>query len=199
MYPIMSERRMEQQITGGRTLSVCRGDLTEEFVDAIVNAANERLAHGGGLAGAIVKKGGMEIQTESWALAPVPTGRAAATGGGRLPCRRVIHAVGPIWKEYEPQQADRLLASAVQQSLSVASKEGLLSIAIPAISSGIFGFPKDRCAKVMIDAVFDFFDQHGDSTLRDIRLCNFDEPTVACFERALRERLAPVTAESSSS
>lgn len=169
-------------------LAVCRGDLTREAVDAIVNAANERLAHGGGLAGAIVRAGGQEIQAESRTLAPVPTGGAVATSAGRLPCRRVIHAVGPVWASYSPEESDRLLASAVTRALSVASHEGLASIALPAISSGIFGFPKDRCADVMIEAILDYFAGHPASSLRDVRLCNFDEPTVTCFEAAMRRR-----------
>jgi putative ATPase len=183
----MSERRFEQEI-GGRMIAVCRGDLTRESVDAIVNAANEHLAHGGGLAGAIVRAGGIEIQAESRAFAPVPTGGAVATGAGRLPCRRVIHAVGPVWASYPPEESDRLLASAVTSALSLASEEGIASIALPAISSGIFGFPKDRCAEVMIEAVLDYFAGHPASSVRDVRFCNFDEPTVACFEAAWRRR-----------
>ena len=187
----MSERRFETGIAGGRVLVVCRGDLTAEAVDAIVNAANERLAHGGGLAGAIVRAGGEAIQRESRALAPVPTGGAVATGAGRLPCRRVVHAVGPVWARYEPEEADRLLASAVRSALGVASDEGLETIAVPAISSGVFGFPKDRCAGVMVDAVLAFFEARPDSTLREVRLCNFDEPTVALFDAAARSLPAP--------
>jgi putative ATPase len=165
--------------------------LTQEAVDAIVNAANEHLAHGGGLAGAIVRAGGHEIQVESRALAPVPTGGAVATGAGRLPCRRVIHAVGPVWASYSPEESDRLLASAVTSALALASEERLASIALPAISSGIFGFPKDRCADVMIEAILDYFTDHPGSSLRDVRLCNFDAPTVTCFESALRRRFGP--------
>lgn len=163
-------------------LLVCKGDLTRERVDAIVNAANEHLAHGGGLAGAIVRAGGEVIQRESDAVAPVPTGGAKATGAGALPCRRVIHAVGPIYSRYTPEEADRLLASATESALAVATAEGLESVALPAISSGIFGFPKERCARVMIATVVGFLEATPAAPLREVRLCNFDEPTVEVFE-----------------
>jgi len=186
----MSETRFQIQLLGGRTLRVVKGDLTKQVVDAIVNAANERLAHGGGLAGAIVRAGGDMIQKESRAVAPVSTGHAVATGAGSLPCRRVIHAVGPIWSRYTPDEADRLLSSAVKSSLAIAHAEGLESIALPAISSGIFGFPKDRCARLMFDAVEAFFADHADSTIKRVDLCNFDEPTVAIFDAEGRSRYA---------
>jgi putative ATPase len=184
----MSEVRYEARLAGGVTLRVKKGDLTAEAVDAIVNAANERLAHGGGLAGAIVRAGGEVIQWESDEKAPVPTGRAVATGAGALPCKRVIHAVGPVWARYPEAEADRLLASAVQAALDVASAEGLASISIPAISSGIFGFPKERCAVVTLEAVEGYFADHRETTVAEVNLCNFDEPTTAIFEAAVRTR-----------
>lgn len=184
----MSEMRFEASLPGGRTLSVRRGDLTAETIDAIVNAANENLAHGGGLAGAIVRAGGEVIQQESRSVAPVSTGHAVATGAGSLPCRRVIHAVGPIWSRYEPAEADRLLVSAVTSALAIAHGEGLSSISIPAISSGIFGFPKDRCARLMIDAVVAYVEANPETSLKRVELTNFDEPTVSIFEAEARKR-----------
>jgi len=184
----MSTDRFEAELANGTVVRVRKGDLTAEPVDAIVNAANERLAHGGGLAGAIVRAGGDAIQWESSDKAPVPTGGAVSTGAGALPCRRVIHAVGPVWSRYTEDEADRLLASAVRSALDVAHEEGLASISIPAISSGIFGFPKDRCAVVMLDAIGAFLADRPATTVREINLCNFDEPTVALFEAEARRR-----------
>lgn len=183
----MSEVRYEVRL-GERILRVKLGDITKEVVDAIVNAANENLIHGGGLARAIVKAGGEIIQEESLKIAPVPTGSAKPTTAGRLSAKMVIHAVGPIWGNYSPEEADRLLGSAVTTSLKIATDEGLSSISIPAISSGIFGFPKDRCAKVIIEAVIKFFEENPQSSLKEINFCNFDEPTVTVFEKELKER-----------
>ncbi len=187
----MSERRSQRERPDGSVIRIKKGDLTLELVDAIVNAANERLAHGGGLAGAIVRAGGLEIQRESDELAPVATGKAVATGAGALPAKRVIHAVGPIWGRHQPEEADLLLASAVTSALEVASAEGLSSISFPAISSGIFGFPKDRCASVMIEAVERYLDEHPSTSVREVNLCNFDDVTVDIFEAEAQRRWGP--------
>lgn len=184
----MSQLRCKHVLSDGRVLAVCLGDLTRERVGAIVNAANEHLAHGGGLAGAIVRAGGREIQIESDALAPIATGQAVATGAGLLSCDWVIHAVGPVWNRYTHEQADALLGQAVTSALDVASDKAVVTIAFPAISSGIFGFPKDRCARVMLDAVVEYFEQAAHSSVREVRFCNFDEPTVQCFETAFEQR-----------
>jgi len=166
----------------GRIIRVVQGDITAETVDAIVNAANERLAHGGGVAGAIVRKGGREIQEESsrWVRehGPVRTGTAAITGAGRLPARYVIHAVGPRWGMGEEE---RLLTQAVQSALALADEKGLQSISLPAISTGIFGFPKPLGAKVILDAVEEYLDEHPESRLREVRLCNIDRETTDLF------------------
>ncbi|MCL5023027.1 MAG: macro domain-containing protein, partial [Nitrospirae bacterium] len=127
---------------GNGTLRLVQGDITERDVDAIVNAANSHLRHGGGVAGAIVKKGGQIIQEESDRIGFVPVGHATVTGAGKLPARYVIHAVGPRMGEGDE---DNKLKQAVLSSLMLASGKGLKSISLPAISSGIFGFPKDRC------------------------------------------------------
>src|SRR5262249_31930534 len=107
----MSELRFETVLPSGHRLSLYRGDLTEEATDAIVNAANSMLSHAGGLAGAIVRKGGKVIQEESDRIGRTKTGTAAITGAGRLPAKFVIHAVGPIYRTYPPAESDRLLAS----------------------------------------------------------------------------------------
>jgi O-acetyl-ADP-ribose deacetylase (regulator of RNase III) len=122
-------------------------DLTECDVDAIVNAANSRLQHGGGVAGAIVRKGGRSIQDESDKIGFVPVGNAAITTAGTLKARSVIHAVGPRMGEGDE---DNKLMRAINSVLALALEKRLRSIAVPAISAGIFGFPKDRCAKILV-------------------------------------------------
>jgi O-acetyl-ADP-ribose deacetylase (regulator of RNase III) len=179
----MAEVLAVHQLPGGPVIRVVQGDLTEEGVDAIVNAANSRLAHGGGVAGAIVRKGGREIQEESDRIAPVPVGQARITGAGRLPAKHVIHAVGPMWGEGDE---DAKLRSAVQSSLALAEKHGFKTISMPAISSGIFGFPKDRCAQVFMAAIADYFSEHPGGSLQEVRLCNIDAQTSAIFAAALR-------------
>jgi putative ATPase len=170
----------------GTRIGIVRGDLTEERVDAIVNAANGRLEHGGGVAGAISRKGGPSIQEESrtWVRehGEVPTGGAAITGAGRLPARYVIHAVGPVWGTGDE---DARLAAAVRSALTLARDRGLREVSLPAISSGIFGFPKERCARVILETVTTF------PGLDEIRLCNLDDPTVAVFLAAAERYRTP--------
>jgi len=171
-----------KELKGGRIIRVVQGDITEEPVDAIVNAANEYLAHGGGVAGAIVRRGGREIQEESdkWVRehGPVPTGGAAITGAGRLPARYVIHAVGPRWGMGNEEE---LLRRAVQSALNLAEEKGLRSISLPAISTGIFGFPKPLGTKVILKAILDYFSENPHSSLREVRLCNIDTYTTRLF------------------
>lgn len=174
--------RQSVTLSSGHTLSLWHGDITEEAVDAIVNAANDGLVHGGGVAGAIVRKGGYVIQDESDRIGRVPTGSAAITGAGSLAAKYVIHAVGPVWGGRPPEENDRLLASATIASLEIARERGLQSIAFPAISSGIFGFPKDRCAAVMLQSVRDWTNAHPAENPHDIRFTIIDEETVTVFE-----------------
>jgi O-acetyl-ADP-ribose deacetylase len=185
----MSEVLREATLPTGVVLSLRRGDLTREPVNAIVNAANSHLQHGGGLAGAISRAGGPSIQRESDAIGFVPTGTAAVTGGGSLPARWVIHAVGPIWDRHEEAEADRLLASATEAALELAEAKQLASIGLPALSAGIYGFPKDRCAALMLGALLEHLNQNPDTTLRDIRFVLMDEGAIAAFEEEWRERL----------
>jgi O-acetyl-ADP-ribose deacetylase (regulator of RNase III) len=177
--------RKENKLPEGQMLEVRQGDLTQEEVDAIVNAANSHLAHGGGVAGAIVRRGGYTIQEESdgWVAehGPVPTGQVAVTGAGRLACKWVIHAVGPVWQGGEAHE-EELLAAAVMNSLLKAEEMKLQSISLPAISSGIFGFPKERCAEIMITTAEGFCREHPRSSLRRICFTNIDEQTVRIFE-----------------
>jgi O-acetyl-ADP-ribose deacetylase (regulator of RNase III) len=164
----------------GKKLRLVQGDITERDVDAIVNAANSYLQHGGGVAGAIVRKGGQIIQEESDRIGFVPVGNAAATVGGKLPAKFVIHAVGPRVGEGDE---DNKLGSAVRSSLLLASQKGLKSISIPAISSGIFGFPKDRCAMILIREAVHYIEENQGSSLELIEFCIHDDVTLGFFKK----------------
>jgi len=177
----------------GHTIQIRHGDITTEVVGAVVNAANSHLAHGGGVAGAIVRAGGRMIQVESdkWVRqhGEVATGNVAVTGPGRMGCEFIIHAVGPIcFNKDSMAKKDRELASAVENSLLKAEELGLRSISLPAISSGIFGFPKVRCAEIMFTTTLSFCRNHPDSTLRQIRFTNWDTETVSIFEEEFDKR-----------
>jgi len=169
----------------GGTLELLQADITAQQVDAIVNAANDRLIHGGGVASVISARGGPEIQQEStrWVRehGPVPHDAPALTRAGRLPCRYVIHAVGPIWGEGDE---DRKLANAIQGSLLLADKQAFTSLAFPPISTGIFGFPKERAAGIFYKTINRFFQDHPASSLRLIRLTIIDDPTLVVFTAA---------------
>lgn len=184
----MSTIFAEHVFQAGQVLQICRGDLTEERVDAIVNAANAHLAHGGGVAGAIVHKGGEAIQRESTAWVamhgPVTHAEPAYTGAGHLPCRYVIHAVGPVWGEGEE---DRKLAEAVHGSLHLAEDLELSSIAFPAISTGIFGFPKERAARIILETIQAYFAENGHSRIRQVHLTLNDEATLESFLKVYRQ------------
>ena len=168
-----------------RRVQIVQGDLTQENVDAIVNAANAHLMHGGGVAGVISRKGGPRIQEESDAWVsqhgPVKHAEPAYTSAGNLPSRYVIHAVGPVWGEGEE---DAKLGAAVTGSLKLAGQLDLRSIALPAISTGIFGYPKERAAGVILQAVRDYFIQNPTSGLQQVRIVLFDRETVEAFLKA---------------
>ena len=178
-------------------LSLYNGDITDEAVDAIVNAANERLQHGAGVAAAIVRKGGRQIQEESNRLikryGTLNVGGAVYTSGGSLSCRYVIHTVGPEWYRHGKDMSRSLLRKACIESLALAVKLNLSSIALTAISSGIFGMPKDTCAEVMFFAIEEFSSSEGAkfSTLRDVRIVIIDEPTLSVFQEEFVKRYDP--------
>jgi len=163
------------------TIELMQGDITDLATDAIVNAANESLQMGGGVAGAIRRKGGPTIQRECDEIGGTPVGTAVITSGGNLKARYVIHAVGPRYGEGDE---DRKLASAVRSSLELADKRGLRSIAFPAISTGVFGFPKERAAKVMLSTTLDYI-RRGETRLRRIIFCLYDPSTFEIFKQAL--------------
>ncbi len=167
------EKRMN-----GKILRLVKGDITGRDVDAIVNAANSRLKHGGGVAGAIVRKGGEVIQQESDRIGFVPVGSAAVTTAGKLPCKAVIHAVGPRMGEGDEEHK---LKNALLSSLLLASEKGFRTISVPAISSGIFGFPKDSCARILVSEAKRFLEERPDTSLEVIEFCIYDDETLRHF------------------
>lgn len=178
----MNKVLKERSLTGKAVFQLVHGDLTREPVDAIVNAANAQLQHGGGIAGLISRVGGPQIQAESDAWVrdhgPVPHDSPAYTSAGNLPCRFVIHAVGPVWGSGDE---DAKLAAAIRGSLACAEALDLQAIAFPALSTGIFGFPKERAAGVFFNTIPAYFEDHPGSGLRTVRLTLYDSPTLEAF------------------
>ncbi len=175
---------------GNIRIEICQGDITEEKVDAIVNAANADLQHGGGVAGAIVRKGGKIINVES-AKWIAEHGRVAHkfpayTSAGLLPAKMIIHAVGPIWGE---GNEDLKLSDTVMGSLELAKKLDLSSISFPAISTGIYGFPKERAARIILMSQMKWSTEHSDEDqpLRLIRNILLDDTTVQVFQTIFHE------------
>jgi O-acetyl-ADP-ribose deacetylase (regulator of RNase III) len=156
-----------------------RADLTVETVDAIVNAANSRLARGGGVCGAIFAAAGPELDAACAELGGCATGDAVITPGFRLAARWIVHTVGPVWHGGRSGEAE-LLAACYRRSIEVAASVGARSIAFPAISTGIFGYPSDAAARIAVDTVRGF----GDS-LDLIRLVAFDRETFDRYEALL--------------
>ena len=159
-------------IGNNKVLRLVKGDITERNVDAIVNAANSYLKHGGGVAAAIVRNGGTLIQEESNKIVkgiggPIPVGSAVITKAGNLPCKAVIHTVGHRMGEGDE---DYKLRKAVRSSLLLASEKGFRSISMPAISSGIFGFPKDRCAKILVEESKTFLQGNNNNDYRNSKV-----------------------------
>ena len=165
-------------------LELVKGDITDLSVDCIVNAANNRLKLGGGVAGAIRRKGGPKIQEECDKIVsergPIPTGGAAITSGGDLKAKYVIHAVGPVFGEGDE---DSKLRDATVNSLKLADKHKIKSIAFPAISTGAFGLPKERCAKVMLPAAISYI--KGGTQIERIIFCLYDQKTFDIFKKIL--------------
>ena len=178
----MSTIIKEHVLPTQQTIQIAQGDITIEEVDAIVNAANEQLQHGGGVAWAISKKGGEVIQQESdtWIRehGPVSHAHPAWTSGGLLPAKYIIHAVGPVWGSGDDNDK---LSVAVTGSLRVANELECTSIAMPAISTGIFGFPKDRAAEIIFSAIEKYFAENSSSTVKTVKIVLFDQSSVDVF------------------
>jgi O-acetyl-ADP-ribose deacetylase (regulator of RNase III) len=179
---------MEKTVSG-KVIELVLGDITRQSVDAIVNAANSKLLGGGGVDGAIHRAGGPEILEECIAIRAArgecPVGEAVLTGGGHLPARYVIHAVGPVWRgghQGEPE----LLASCYRNALRIASEQGLRTIAFPSISTGIYGYPVSLAATKALATVASFLSSEPKSPFR-VRFVLFDALTFATYAGALDE------------
>lgn len=175
---------------GNTEIEIIKGDITLLDTEAIVNPANTFLMHSGGLAAAIVKRGGMIIQQESKKIGNVPTGGAVITSGGNLKAKHVIHAVGPRYKDGKSGEAEKL-KMAVENSLVVAEKKKLKSIAIPAISSGIFGYPITESSRIIVETVLEHFSkikkEKQETTLEKVVFCLFDDEAYNSFTAELEK------------
>jgi len=168
-----------------RVLELLDGDLTEMDTDAIVNAANAQLILGGGVAGAIKRKGGPEIQAECYKIGGTFVGGAVITTGGNLKAKHVIHAVGPRNGE---GNEDQKLKNATLNSLKVADENNLKSISFPAISTGIFGFPIKLCAEIMLKTTIDYL--QGQTGLEKVVFCLFGADSYEVFESRLKQEIS---------
>jgi O-acetyl-ADP-ribose deacetylase (regulator of RNase III) len=161
---------------GGLTVEIMQGDLTQQDVDAIVNAANNDLELGGGVAGAIARAGGPQIQAECRAIGPIEVGDAAITGGGRLTARFVIHAAS---MRLGGRTSAEGLRGSTRRSLEIANQHGLRSIAFPAVGTGIAHFPVDECARIMLEEVVAHAQR--DTSLKEVRFVLFGEDAALAF------------------
>lgn len=167
---------------GPARIELVEGDITLQDTEAIVNAANTSLLGGGGVDGAIHRAGGPAILEECRRIGGCPTGEARMTGAGRMQARKVIHAVGPIWRGGDQGEA-RLLGSAYRCSLALAKEAGLKSISFPSISTGAYGYPLDRAALVALGTVRDWLEEYGEPEL--VRFVLFGATAYEAYERAL--------------
>lgn len=171
-------KRLQEK--GDTAIQIVQGDITELDVDALVNAANASLIMGGGVAGAIRRKGGYQIQEECNKIGRTFVGGAIITTGGNLKARYVIHAVGPQMGEGDE---DRKLANATLNTLKLATQKGLKSIAFPAISTGIFGYPMGKCAEIMLSTTIEYLKKG--STIEKIFFCLYDKEALEIFKNEL--------------
>jgi putative ATPase len=185
---VAAEVVARKELSGGRVFEVVLGNLLEEPVDAIVNAANGHLAHGGGVAAAIARAAGPALTEEGDRIVrergEIPVGEAVVTTAGGLPFKGVIHTVGPhqgVGKEEERLEA------ALRAAFLRAHEKGWTSVSFPAVSSGIFAVPLEVCSRAYVAAVRGFWDDHPDSTVRSLRLCLFPGPLVGLIRGALED------------
>lgn len=187
----MTSESVARAEVAGAVVAVAQGDLTRQEVDAIVNAANPHLKHGGGLAAAIVRAGGREIQAESdrWVdeHGPLTEGVAAVTGAGELPARHVIHTAGPVY-EARSDRNEPLLRAAVRAALDAAQGVDARSLGLPIISAGVYGYPQAEAAAIIADAVVGWLRAHPGS-LDEVRLVGYDAQAAADLAAALAATL----------
>lgn len=173
---------------GSARVVLLRGDITQQDAEAIVNAANSSLLGGGGVDGAIHRAGGPQILEECKAIRSrqggCPAGEAVITGGGKLKARYVIHTVGPIWSGGGSNE-DRLLSNAYRNSLKLAEKKGISTVAFPSISTGAYGFPTERAARVAAGTVKEFLE--GQNTLEEVRFVLFSDRDLNIYREAWEE------------
>jgi O-acetyl-ADP-ribose deacetylase len=175
----------ELRLNNDKVVRLVKGDIAERNVDVIVNAANSYLKHGAGVAGAIVRKGGSIIQQESDKIGYVRVGSAVITTSGKLLCNAVIHTVGPRMGE---GNEDNKLRKAIQGCLKLATEKGFKSISLPAVSSRVFGLPKDRCAKILLEESKGFL-EYNETSIQMIEFCIYDDETLRYFKREFRNSI----------
>lgn len=176
---------MQRYAVGAAIIELTRGDIVSQDVDAIVNAANENLAAGGGVCGAIFQAAGHRTLAAACArVAPCPTGEARLTPGFQLKARSIIHAVGPVYSRVNPEESARLLASAYRSSLALAEQHGLRSIAFPSISTGIYGYPVADAAVVALRTTAEVLRSAKSLTL--VRWVLWDEANAAAYQQAAK-------------
>jgi O-acetyl-ADP-ribose deacetylase (regulator of RNase III)/8-oxo-dGTP pyrophosphatase MutT (NUDIX family) len=181
--PAAGNRSSRQLTIGAAMLELIEGDIVVQDVDAVVNAANEDLANGGGVCGALHRgAGARDLEAACDALGHCPTGEARITPGFKLKARHIIHAVGPVYRRKDAAESGRLLASAYRASLEVASAHGLRSVAFPSLSTGIFGYPVAEAAPIAVQTVADYLRSHPEIAL--VRFVLRDD-TMPAFEQAL--------------
>ena len=186
---ITMKKKMPQNkaIINGKHLELVQGDITQEHTDAIVNAANSSLLGGGGVDGAIHRAAGPKLLAETRQLGGCETGDAKISGGYRLHAKHVIHAVGPVYQSNSTHVADAL-ASAYHRSLEIASEHNLRSVAFPAISTGVYGYPMQEAAQVALGAVIDYM-KAAESTVERVRFVLFTDDVLQIFANVLQSLL----------
>jgi len=162
--------------------TITRGDITDEDVDVIVNAANEELRRGGGVCGAIHAAAGPGLERECREIGHCPTGEAVVTGAYDLPVRAVIHTVGPVWGGGGGEDEDELLASCYRESIALAATEGHRTIAFPSISTGTYGYPLDRASQVAVRAIKEALEDNPE--IAEVRLVCFSAGDLEAYEAA---------------
>ncbi|MBI4797728.1 MAG: O-acetyl-ADP-ribose deacetylase [Desulfarculus sp.] len=175
---------MVEKMIGRTRLVLMQGDITQQNTEAIVNAANSRLAGGGGVDGAIHRAGGPEIMQECRQIGGCPTGQAVITTAGRLKAKKVIHTVGPIYRG-QPQDA-KLLASAYVSSLDLAAHHALRTVSLPSLSTGAYGYPLAKAARVALDAVQQAILTHPDA-FDEVRFVLFGDDAYEAYRQALAQ------------